>query len=219
MYAHKQSRWGKGSRLPASHISWGARHYERCLIQRLLKSIKALHWRSWEMENKPLHASAQMCEWKKKNWWLSSPLIFMVHKDPDYKMQLVISEFFICLLGITKIVVCVCTRETGITLHCMQVSEVQYVLQLRKWFEWEDRGLKKCHLVLLCFGEKRRKRRKKKTVTLTRLSIAFEIKEKLPSICSQVLPWHQIAISIQLLLHPPALMSFSSTDSFGCRTH
>lgn len=45
----------------------------------------------------------------------------MVHKDPDYKMQFVISEFFICLLGINKIVVYVCTRETGIVLHCMQV--------------------------------------------------------------------------------------------------
>lgn len=62
--AHTQSRWRKVSKLPASHISSGARHYEYCLIQLLLKSIKALHWRPWETENNTLHAW-RVCEWRK----------------------------------------------------------------------------------------------------------------------------------------------------------
>lgn len=48
--AHTQSRWRKVSKLPASHIGSGARHYEYCLIQLLLKSIKALHWRPWRQK-------------------------------------------------------------------------------------------------------------------------------------------------------------------------
>lgn len=159
MYAHTQSRWGKDSKLPASHISSGARHDEYCLIQHLLKSIKALHWRSWEMENKALQASARMCEWK-KNWWLSS-LIFIVHKDPDYKMQLVISEFLICLLGINKIVVYVCIRETGIILHCTQVWGT--VCPTTKKMVWMGRQrtekvpLEIAFTMPFCFGEKRKK--------------------------------------------------------------
>lgn len=40
----------------------------------------------------------------------------MVLKDPDYKMQLLIYEFLICLLGINNTLDCVCTRERGILL-------------------------------------------------------------------------------------------------------
>lgn len=42
---------------------------------------------------------------------------------------------------------CVPGRQVSSCTVCR--CEVQYVLQLRKWFEWEDRGLKKCHLILL----------------------------------------------------------------------
>lgn len=42
-----------------------------------------------------------------------------------------------------------CVPGRQVSSCTVRKCEVQYVLQLRKWFEWEDRGLKKCHLKLL----------------------------------------------------------------------
>lgn len=57
------------------------------------------------------------CVNEKKTWQLSSPLIFMVLKDPDYKTHLVILECLMCLLGINKAHAYVWIRKTDIALH------------------------------------------------------------------------------------------------------